>query len=294
MSLAAEARTSVVASFEEALDGIEDGATIGIGGAVTAAHPMALVRALAASGVKGLTVVAPTNGLDVEILIAAGCVETLISAYVGMEGAAGVAPVYRRAVEDGSVEVKDFDEAHCIAGFRAAAQKLPFLPVRGGVGTSYADITPELIPFKDPVAGEELLAVTALNLDVALIFAEAADEFGNVQTSSSGHMDQVLGAAAERVVVQVDRIVANDEIRKNPLRTWYWKRTQVVRAPFGTHPYSSATMIADADHLAEAIAAGRAGGEELDAYMKRYVHDAPDHDSYLEEIGIRRIASLQI
>lgn len=293
MSTAA-ARTSVLASADEALAGIEDGAVVGIGGAVTAAHPMALVRALANKGVKGLTVVAPTGGLDVELLIAAGCVETLIAAYVGMEGAAGVAPVYRRAVEDGSVKFKDYDEAHCIAGLRAAAQKLPFMPCRSGVGTSYPEITPELLAFADPVAGQELIAVPALELDVALIFAEVADEFGNAQTTSAGHMDQLLGAAAKRVVVQVDRVVANDEIRKDPLRTWYWKETQVVRAPFGTHPYSSATMVADVDHLKEAIAAGREGGDELDSYMRRYVHGAADHDTYLEEIGIRRIASLQI
>lgn len=294
MSLAAGERTSALATLEEALAGIGDGATVGIGGAVTAAHPMALVRALAASGVKGLTVVAPTGGLDVELLIAAGCVDTLTAAYVGMEGAAGVAPVYRRAVEDGSVTFKDYDEAHCIAGLRAAAQKLPFMPCRSGVGTSYTEITPDLVGFADPVAGQELIAVPALELDVALIFAETADEYGNAQTTSAGHMDSLLGAAAKRVVVQVDRVVSNDEIRKDPLRTWYWKQTQVVRAPFGTHPYSSATMVADVDHLKEAIGAGREGGEALDAYMKRFVHDAPDHNSYLEEIGIRRIASLQI
>jgi glutaconate CoA-transferase, subunit A len=294
MTVAAGERTSVLKSAEEALAGIEDGATVGIGGAVTAAHPMALVRALAASGVRGLTVLAPTGGLDVELLIAAGCVETLIAAYVGMEGAAGVAPVYRRAVEDGSVKVKDYDEAHCIAALRAAAQKLPFMPCRSGVGTSYPEITPELLAFADPVAGQELLAVPALELDVALIFAETADEYGNAQTQSAGHMDQLLGAAAKRVVVQVDRVVGNEEIRKEPLRTWYWKETAVVRAPFGTHPYSSATMVADVDHLKQAIGAGREGGEALDAYLRRYVHDAADHDSYLEEIGIRRIASLQI
>ena len=294
MTLLAGERTSVLASVEEALAGIEDGARVGIGGAVTASHPMALVRALAASGVRGLTVVAPTGGLDVELLIAAGCVETLIAAYAGMEGLAGVAPVYRRAVEEGAVRVKDYDEAHCIAGLRAAAQKLPFLPCRSGVGTSYTEINPDLTAFADPVAGQQLIAVPALELDVALIFAETADEFGNAQTTSAGHMDQLLGAAAKRVVVQVDRVVANDEIRKDPLRTWYWKETRVVRAPFGTHPYSSATMVADVDHLKEAIGAGREGGEALDAYMRRYVHGAPDHDSYLEEIGIRRIASLQI
>lgn len=292
--LAASARTSVLVELEQALADVGDGAVVGIGGAVTSAHPMALVRELARRGVRGLTVVAPTAGIDVELLIAAGCVETLIAAYVGVEGVAGVGPVYRRAVEDGSVRFKDLDEAHCIAGLRAAAQKLPFLPWRGGVGTSYTEINPDLVAFADPVAGEELLAIPALPLDFALVHAETADEFGNAQPLGTGNMDQLIGAAAARVIVQVDRVVSNDEIRRQPSRTWYWRDARVVRAPFGTHPYSSASIIADVEHLEEFVKAGREGGELLDTYMERHVTGVADHDSYLEEIGIRRISSLLV
>ena len=286
------ARTSVLTSLEEAVAAIPDGAVVGIGGAVTAAHPMALVRALARRRVRDLTVVAPTGGLDVELLIAAGCVSTVVASYVGMEGVAGVAPVFRRAVQEGTVRVRDLDEAHCVAALRAAAQRLPFLPWRGGVGTAFPQLNPELVEFEDPVAGEPLLAVPALRLDYALIYAETADEFGNAQVEGTGNMDQLLGAAADRVVVQVDRVVANDQVRRDPTRTWYWREAQVVRAPFGTHPYSNAWMVADGDHLAEFAAAGREGGEQLERYMARHVDGVDDHEAYLEAIGIRRLASL--
>ncbi|HVW48550.1 MAG TPA: CoA-transferase [Solirubrobacterales bacterium] len=288
------ARTSVLASADEAVAAIPDGAVVGIGGAVTAAHPMALVRALARRGVRDLTVVAPTGGLDVDLLIAAGCVSTVVASYVGMEGAAGVAPVFRRAAQEGGVTVRDLDEAHCVAALRAAAQRLPFLPWRGGAGTAFPELNPELVEFQDPVAGETLIAVPALRLDFALIYAETADEFGNAQVEGTGNMDQLLGAAADRVVVQVDRVVGNDQIRRDPARTWFWRQTQVVRAPFGTHPYSNAWMVADGEHLAEYAAAGRAGEAELASYLRRYLEGAADHDAYLEEIGIRRISSLLI
>jgi glutaconate CoA-transferase subunit A len=291
---AVEARTSVLSTLEEALADVHDGAVIGIGGAVTAGHPMALVRGLAKRGLRDLTIVAPTAGLDVEVLVAAGCASTVIAAYVGMEGVAGVAPVFRRAVQEGLVEVRDVDEAHCVAGLRAAAQKLPFYPWRGGVGTSYTEVNPEMVAFADPIRGEPLLAVPALELDFALIYAETADEFGNAQVAGTGHMDQLIGAAARRVIVQVDRVLSNEEIRRDPARTWYWRDARVVRAPFGTHPYSSAWMIADVEHLEEYVRAGRAGGEELERYMDRHVHDVADHDGYLERVGIRRIASLLI
>lgn len=286
-------RASVLVGLDEALAAIGDGATVGVGGAVTSAHPMALVRELARRRVRGLTLVAPTGGIDVDILIAAGCVETLVTCYVGIEGVAAVGPVYRRAVQDGSVRVRDLDEAHCIAGLRAAAQKLPFLPWRGGVGTSYPELNEDLVPFTDPVAGEEVLAVPALNLDFALLYAETADEFGNAQPLGTGNMDLLLGQAAEQVIVQVDRVVANHEIRRAPEHTWYWRDARVVRAPFGTHPYSNAWMVADVEHLQGFAAAARDGGEPLDEYLRDHV-DAADHDSYLEQVGIRRLASLLV
>jgi len=287
-------RTPVVASLDDALEIVGDGDVVGLGGAVTAGHPMALVRGLARRGVRNLTVVAPTGGIDVDVLIAAGCVRRVVASYVGVETVAAVGPVFRRAVENAEVEVVDLDEAHCVLALRAAAQQLPFLPWRGGVGTSFPQLNPTLVEFDDPVRGEPLLAIPALPLDVAFLYAETADQFGNAQVVGTGYMDALLGSAARQVVVQVDRVVPTEAIRAHPERTWYWKDARVVRAPFGTHPYSNAWMTSDEAHLKEFVAAGRAGGEELTRYMARHVHGAADHEAYLEQIGIRRIAGLLV
>jgi glutaconate CoA-transferase, subunit A len=292
MSGATAERTSAVAELDEALADVGDGATIGIGGAVTAAHPMALVRELARRKVRGLTVLAPVAGLDVELLIAAGCIEKLVSCYVGYEVMAGVGPVFRKAARAGSIKIEDIDEGHCVAGLRAAAQRLPFMPWRGGVGTDMPSLNEGIETFTDPVGGEELLAIPAMPLDFALVYAEIADAYGNAQPQGTGNMDLALGSAAETVILQVDRVVPNEVIRRAPERTWYWQDTRVVRAPFGTHPYSCASMVADIDHLQEFLDAAGGEGDGLDAYVQRYA--SGDHDSYLEEIGIRRIASLLV
>jgi glutaconate CoA-transferase subunit A len=293
VSASAAERTSVLTGLEEALADVGDGATIGIGGAVTAAHPMALVRELARRRVRGLTVVAPVAGLDVELLIAAGCVEKLVSCYVGYEFLAGLGPVYRAAAQAGTIKVEDVDEGHCVAGLRAAAQRLPFMPWRGGVGTDMPNLNEGIETFTDPIAGEELLAIPAMPLDFALVYAEVADEYGNAQPQGTGNMDLALGSAAETVILQVERVVANEVIRRAPERTWYWQDTRVVRAPFGTHPYSCATMVADVEHLKEFLGATREA-DDLDAYLERYAGPDVDHDSYLEQIGIRRISSLLV
>lgn len=286
-------RTSTIATLDEALSVVRDGAVVGVGGAVTAGHPMALVRGLARRGVRGLTLVAPTGGIEVDLLIAADCVARVVASYVGVEAVAAVGPVFRRAVERREVEVVDLDEAHCVVGLRAAGQGLPFLPWRGGVGTSFPELNPSLVEFDDPVRGEPLLAIPAIELDVALIYAEAADGHGNTQWVGTGHMDALLGAAAKQVIVQVDRVVSNDVIRRRPELTHFFRDTTVVRAPFGTHPYSNGAMTSDEEHLRAFVAAGRAGGDELERYLDTYVRTA-DHEAYLEQVGIRRITELLV
>ena len=210
------ARAELITDLDDAIGIVRDGAIIGLGGSITSRHPMALVRGLIRRGVRDLTIVAPTGGLDVDLMIAAGAVRRVVTAYIGAEGLASTGPAFRSAVEAGTVEVSELDEGGCVMGLRAAGQKLPFLPWRGGVGTALPDLNPALIEFDDPVRGERLLAIPALELDVALIHADRADSYGNVQILGTAEMDPLLAAAASRVIVQADHIVSNDEIRRQP------------------------------------------------------------------------------
>src|SRR5688500_5755830 len=104
-----EQRMGLVCSLDEALAPISDGATVGIGGTIISDHPMALVRGLVRRRLRNLTVVAPTAGLDVDLLVAAGCVAKIHTAYVGAEGAAPIGPAFRAAAESGALDVRDLD-----------------------------------------------------------------------------------------------------------------------------------------------------------------------------------------
>jgi glutaconate CoA-transferase subunit A len=286
-------RRPVVAELAEAIATVDNGATVGLGGSVTTGHPMALVRELGRRGVKNLTIVAPTAGIEVDLLIACGCVSKVVSSYVGIEGVAAVGPVYRAAVQSGQVEVVDLDEAHCVVGLRAAGHRLPSMPWRGGVGTSFPQLNPTLREYDDPITGEPMLAVPAIRLDVALLYAETADEYGNAQFAGTGFFDALMGAAADRSILQVERIVSSDVIRRQPQRTSFWTNTTVVRAPFGTHPYANGSMTADEEHLRD-FARGARDAEALDAYLETYVRGAPSHDDYLEAVGVRRLVALLV
>ena len=191
-------RRSVVTDETSATAIVRDGMTIGIGGFINAAHPMALVRQIIKLGLKDLTVVgAASSGLDVDMLVAAGCVRKVVAPYVGAEGLAPIGPAFRYAAQEGLIEVWELDEAHYYAGLRASAQWLPFNPWRAGVGTSYPVVNPDLKEFDDPVAGERLLAIPAIEIDVALVHAAVSDHYGNVQHRGTGYGDRAIHAAAD-------------------------------------------------------------------------------------------------
>ena len=183
------------------------------------------------------------------------------------------------------------------AGLRASAQRLPFNPWRAGVGTSYPVVNPALVEFMDPVRGERLLAIPAIEIDVALLHASHADVFGNVQHNGTGYGDRAIYAAADSTVVSVERLVSREQIKRNPAATSVPGADAVVRAPFGAHPFSSDGYyppdVAALQEYVEAARPLRDGNRSLmERYLERYVYEPETHVDYLERVGMARLMSL--
>jgi glutaconate CoA-transferase subunit A len=276
-----------------------DGMAVAVGGFINSGHPMAIVRQLARQGRRDLVLVgAASAGLEVDMLIAAGCVRRVVAPYVGAEGLAGIGPAFRHAVQNGIVEIWELDEALYYAGLRAAAQGLPFNPWRAGVGTSLPELNPDLRVFRDPIRGEPMLAVPAVEIDVALIHAAVGDRHGNVQHNGTGYGDRPIHAAAKVSLVVVERLVSTERIRQDPRATSIADADGVVRAPFGCHPFASdGNYPPDKEHITEYLAAARRllHGDDrsaLDDYVRHYFLEPEDHAAYLERVGIRRLIAL--
>jgi glutaconate CoA-transferase subunit A len=271
---------------------IESGMTIAIGQPT----PMALVRSLIRRGVKNLTVI--DAGFSLDLLIAARCVRKVVSYYTGGGFGNPVTPAFRRAAESGEIEVWECEEGILCAGLQAAAQTLPFLPWRGGVGTSIPEVNPDLKIFKDPINGETLIAVPPIKPDVAILHAAHADAYGNVQhIGGPGWIDLFMYRAADRTIVQVEKIISNEEVRADGWKTTIPAADAIVRAPFGAHPfYSRGYYVQDNDHLREyndaANSAARGNSELLDAYLNRYCREPATLGDYLERVGIKRLLAL--
>jgi glutaconate CoA-transferase subunit A len=292
-------RKKRIIELDAALDKVADGMTIAIGGFINSSHPMLVVRGIIKRKIRNLTVVgAASSGLEIDLLIAAGCAAKVIAPYVGGEVLAPIGPAFRTSVERGKVEVIELDEAMYYAGLRAAAQRVPFNPWRSGVGTSFPDINPAIKTFKDPINGETLLAIPAINLDIAFLHADASDAYGNVQYVGHGYGDRAIYAAADQTYVQVERVIANEDVRRDPMKTAIPGADGIIRAPFGAHPYSSpGHYIEDKDHIRQYVKAATTWAKSddfgpLQQYLDEFITGPEDHTAYLERVGLRRLLSL--
>jgi glutaconate CoA-transferase subunit A len=185
--------------------------TIGIGGWGSRRKPMALVRAILRSPLKNLTVVSYA-GPDVGLLVASGQAKRVVTGFASLDSIA-LEPHFRRARQAGTVELTELDEGMLHWGLLAAAHRLPFLPIRAGLGSGVLEVNPELrtvrSPYGDPFGlGEELVAVPALKLDVALVHLNRADAAGNAQyLGPDPYFDDLFCLAAERAYVSAEQIV---------------------------------------------------------------------------------------
>ena len=283
-----EQRQERIIDEVEALRWLDDGMTVAIGEPA----PMALLRHIVRLGICDLTVIG--GGLALDLLIAGGCVKKVISYYAGGGLGVPVAPSFRRAAEAGKLEIWECEEGILTSGLEAAGKGLPYLPWRGGVGTSLPEINPDLKLITDPINGEPLIAVPAIKPDITLLHAAVSDAYGNVQhCGGPGWIDLFLYRAAARTIVQVEKLISNEEIRSNPWATTIGRADGVVRMPYGAHPfYSRGYYVQDAAFVGDYFSASAADGSELERFLTHYCHEPQTHADYLERIGIKRLLGL--
>jgi glutaconate CoA-transferase subunit A len=292
-------RREVLTSEDEAAALIKDGDTVIVGGFGTVNHPMPVIRALIRRKAKDLTVIgAATAGLEIDLLIGAGCVKTVMAPYIGAELYAPIGHCYRRAAETGQIEVFETTEYLLYSQLDAAARGLGFLPWRGGVGTSLPVLNKAYVPFNDPINGEPYLAAPALHADWAIIHVGRADVYGNGQHGGVRFGDRLLSRAAERVMLTAEQIVPNSEIRKNPWATSVAYADAVVAAPFGSHPFASHGFYVEDEEAIQGYVNASVAYRKRDmaawnAYIEEWITGPQKHSDYLAKLSGDRLSRLQ-
>lgn len=218
---------------------LQSGMTIGIGGWGSRRKPMSLVREILRSDLSDLTVVT-YGGPDAGLLCKYGKVSKLIYGFVSLDSIP-LEPHFRKARQAGGFRAAELDEGMLQWGLRAAAHHLPFLPTRAGLGSDVLTVNPELRMVRSPYDdGEELIAMPAIELDVALIHVNRADVIGNGQIlGPDPYFDDLYCMAAKRRFMSCEKIIPTADFAKHgPVRTVSINRLMVdgvIEAPGGAH-----------------------------------------------------------
>ena len=196
----------ILESVDELAKRVPDGALVAVPPDY-AGVAMAATRALIRRGARGLHLLAvPTSGLQADLLIGACCAASIEAAAVTL-GEHGAAPCFVRAVRAGGLRPRDSTCPAIHAALQAAEKGVPFLPLRGLIGTDVLRHRQDWAVIDNPFApGDAMVALPAIRPDIALFHAAMADRAGNVWVGRRREL-VTMAHAADRGLVTVERIV---------------------------------------------------------------------------------------
>jgi glutaconate CoA-transferase subunit A len=265
----------IARSLDDALAPIADGCVLAVPRESTGVA-MAATRALIRRGVRRLSLVAlPTSSLQADLLIGAGCVETLETSAVSL-GEFGAAPRFTSAILGGTIRMKDATCPALHAAFQASEKGVPFMPLRGLLGTDVLKNRPDWKVMDNPFGDDDpIVLLPAIRPDVALFHAPMADREGNVWIGRQREL-VTMAHAAERTIVTVEKLydgnlLADPTLAAGTLPGFYVDQIAVVER--GCWPLPLPDCYAwDAEHLKE-YARLAASDEGFAKYLEQYVHE---------------------
>ncbi|MEQ8697195.1 MAG: CoA-transferase [Bauldia litoralis] len=260
---------------------IPHGASIAIpsnGTGVAIAATFELIRA----GTGDLRLFAiPTSGLQADLLIGAGAVSHIEFSAVSL-GEFGMAPRFRDAVETNAIVYRDATCPAMHAGILACAKGIPFIPLRGVIGSDIVAHRPDWRVIQNPMASDadRLLLIPAIRPDIALFHAPLADRLGNVWVGTRRELI-TMAQASRKTLVTVEEIVdgslLDDPVRKAGVLHGLYV-TAVAPAPHGAWPLSlPGHYAADGDAM-RAYAEAAKGAESFREHLAQLL-TACDTDS---------------
>jgi 3-oxoacid CoA-transferase subunit A len=202
----------VVASAEEAIQDVFDGATVMVGGFGLCGMPENLIRALAHKGVKKLTTIsnnAGVDGLGMGLLLANGQIRRHIGTYVGEN------KLLEQMVLNGTVELDLVPQGTFAERIRAAGAGIPAFFTPTGVGTVVAD-GKEAREFD----GRTYIMERALKADFAFVKAWKGDRWGNlVYRKTARNFNPMMATAAKITIAEVEHLVEPGELDPDMVHT---------------------------------------------------------------------------
>jgi glutaconate CoA-transferase, subunit A len=261
-------------TLEDALSAVGDGCMLAVP-RENAGVAMEATRALIRRGIRQLHLVTlPTSTLQADLLIGAGCVEVVETSAVSL-GEFGLAPRFTAAVLAGTLQVKDATCPALHAALQAAEHGVPFLPLRGLIGSDVLEQREDWRAIENPFGDNDpIVLLPALKPDVALFHAPMADKLGNVWVGRQRELITMAHAAAKTVVtvetMHDGNLLDDPVLAAGALPGFYV--TAVALAPRGAWPLPLPDYYeVDETHFAE-YASLAATSDGFARYLDKYVH----------------------
>jgi glutaconate CoA-transferase, subunit A len=269
----------MICGVEDLAARVPDGASVALAPDYSGCA-LAAVRALIRRGARDLHLIGvPQLGFQADLLIGAGCVRSVEAAAVTL-GEQGPAPRFVAAVKAGAIELWDSTCPAIHAGLQATEKGVPFMPLRGVLGSDLVRHRPDWQVMANPFAeNDPILIVPAIRPDVALFHAALADRAGNVWIGVRRELMR-MAHAARCTLVTVEEITGEDLLADD-------------RTAAGTIPALYVSAIAEARHGAWPVALRRCYPADLE-HLRHYAELARDDAGfarYLDEFVLECVAA---
>ncbi len=295
---------------------VPDGASVALGLQMEQMIPFAAGHEIVRQKRRGLTLIGPISDILFDQLIAAGCVERVIAAWVG-NVMMGSAYNFRRAAEQGSVRVINMSNFTVALALQAGAMGVPFLPTWSALGSDVARENEFFAKIESPFAGDaasesptppdgrgrlsprvsgKMHAVKALSPDVAIVHLQRADRDGNAHCwGNFGVMIEAV-RAAKRVIVVAEEIVDADVIASDPNRTVIpgFLVDAVVECRHGAHPSPVQGYYKRDDAFFRQYHEQTKATADSAAWLQRWIYGVADRRAYMDQLGGCRVEELGV
>ena len=308
---------SKLVSMREAIAELApDGVSVALGLQMEQMIPFAAGHEIIRQKKRGLTLIGPISDILFDQVIAAGCAERVIAAWVG-NVMMGSAYNFRRGVEQGSLKAVNLTNFSLALALQAAAMGVPFLPTRTALGSDVArdnDFFAEIeSPFADTQISEsaarpggrgrpplrehaKLHAVKALSPDLTVVHVQRADRDGNAHCWGNFGVLIEGVRAAKRVLVVAEEIVDADVISSDPNRTVIpgFLVNAVVECRYGAHPSPVQGYYGRDNAFFRQYHEHTKTQGESEAWLQRWVYDVADRRAYMNQFGGCRVEDLAV
>ena len=281
-----------VMTIKEATRLIKDGDHVAFGGCQYSGTPMAIIREIIRQKKRDLTMSRTIVSFEGDLLLVGGNVKRVITSWFSGGVTWGVSKIMRKYLEGGEAEYEEWSHLSMCLRYKGGAMGIPFIPTLSMLGSDllkHTDAKELICPF----TGEKLCLIPAMFPDLAVIHVHRADPFGNVQLDGLRFADMDIARSASKVIVTTERIISNNQIRREPDKTVipFFCVDAVVEVQYGAYPHECYGVYEpDFEHFDKyAKMAREKGVEGVKEYLDQYVYEPETFEDYLNLFTLKTI-----